>query len=272
MIKTQFQTQVIVFWIDNGNECVKFIFEDYLLENGIIHQFSCFDTPQQNGTMERKNRHLMEVVRAIMFTLRVLKSFWEEATVMTYLINRMLAKILGFETPINHFSKVYPPVKILFWIPQKNFGCKTFVHIHKEHRTKLDPCVLKCVFVGYSPTQKGYKCYNPIPRKIFISMDVNLLWESTKFIKNILQMESGWGRLFLVNFSTCANIWRQCESYFFTFFWFISYWLRKLMFKFNYSTEFYCAKQWRIVDKGSITTIKTSNWASCLPKKEKSLR
>ena len=45
MIKTQFQTQVIVFWIDNGNECVKFIFEDYLLENGIIHQFSCFDTP-----------------------------------------------------------------------------------------------------------------------------------------------------------------------------------------------------------------------------------
>ena len=187
--------------------------------------------------MERKNRHLMEVVRAIMFTLRVLKSFWEEATVMTYLINRMLAKILGFETPINHFSKVYPPVKILFWIPQKKFGCKTFVHIHKEHRTKLDPCVLKCVFVGYSPTQKGYKCYNPIPRKIFISMDVNLLWESTKFIKNILQMESGWGRLFLVNFSTCANIWWQCESYFFTFFWFISYWLRKLMFKFNYSTE-----------------------------------
>ena len=56
----------------------------------------------------------MEVVRAIMFTLRVLKSFWEEATVMTYLINRMLAKILGFETPINHFSKVYPHVKILF--------------------------------------------------------------------------------------------------------------------------------------------------------------
>ncbi|RVW88140.1 Retrovirus-related Pol polyprotein from transposon RE1 [Vitis vinifera] len=36
------------------------ILGNYLLENGIIHQSSCIDTPQQNGIAERKNRHLLE--------------------------------------------------------------------------------------------------------------------------------------------------------------------------------------------------------------------
>ena len=46
MIKTQFQTQIQVLWIDNRKEYFNFILGDYLLENEIIHQFSCFDTPQ----------------------------------------------------------------------------------------------------------------------------------------------------------------------------------------------------------------------------------
>lgn len=32
---------------------------------------------------------------------------------------------------------------------------------------------IKCVFVGYSPTQKGYKCYNPNFRKFLVSCDVS---------------------------------------------------------------------------------------------------
>jgi hypothetical protein len=28
------------------------------------------------------------------------------------------------------------------------------------------------VFVGYAPTQKGYKCFEPISKKMFVTMDV----------------------------------------------------------------------------------------------------
>jgi hypothetical protein len=35
---------------------------------------------------------------------------------------------------------------------------------------------VKCVFVGYSSTQKGYKCWDPVGKKLFISMDVTF-WE-----------------------------------------------------------------------------------------------
>jgi hypothetical protein len=31
---------------------------------------------------------------------------------------------------------------------------------------------VKCVFVGYSATQKGYVCWSPIERRLFVSMDV----------------------------------------------------------------------------------------------------
>jgi hypothetical protein len=31
---------------------------------------------------------------------------------------------------------------------------------------------VKCVFVGYSSTQKGYKCWDPVGKKLFVSMDV----------------------------------------------------------------------------------------------------
>lgn len=40
----------------------------------------------------------------------------------------------------------------------KVFGCSSFVHIHSHNHGKLEPRSIKCVFLGYSPNQKGYKC------------------------------------------------------------------------------------------------------------------
>ena len=48
----------------------------------------------------------------------------------------------------------------------KVFGCIAYVHVLDELRTKLDPKEEKCVFIGYSLEQKGYKCYNPLTRQL----------------------------------------------------------------------------------------------------------
>ena len=52
----------------------------------------------------------------------------------------------------------------------KIFGCVFFMHVHNPNKGKLDPRVIKCIFVGYSSTQKGYKCHHP-PSKFFFVLD-----------------------------------------------------------------------------------------------------
>jgi hypothetical protein len=52
------------------------------------------------------------------------------------------------------------------------FGCVAFVHVHQQHRAKLDYRAVRCIFVGYPPNKRGYKCYRPHNRKYFVSKDV----------------------------------------------------------------------------------------------------
>ena len=128
------------------------------MNNGIIHQSSCVDTPQQNGVAERKNRHLFEVSRSIMFTSNVPKHFWGEAFLTTaYLINRMPCRTLNYQIHCQVLLQSYPNSKLISSIPIKVFGCTAFVHIHSQHCSKLDAKAVKCLFLGNSPSQKGYK-------------------------------------------------------------------------------------------------------------------
>ena len=41
------------------------------------------------------------------------------------------------------------------------FGSIAYIHVLKEKRRKLDAKAKKCILVGYSYEQKGYKYYNP---------------------------------------------------------------------------------------------------------------
>ena len=61
MIQTQFKTKIQVLKTDNDREYFQSKLGSYHLEQGIIHISSCVDTPQQNGVVEIKNRHRLEV-------------------------------------------------------------------------------------------------------------------------------------------------------------------------------------------------------------------
>ena len=75
MISTQFKSQIQVLKTDNAKDYFNSILGSYLSKHGIVHISSCVDTPQQNEVGERKNRHLLEVARANMFTNNVPKHF-----------------------------------------------------------------------------------------------------------------------------------------------------------------------------------------------------
>lgn len=191
MIQTQFQTKIQVLKSDNAREYFEASLGDYFENQGIIHQSSCVDTPQQNGIAERKNRHILEVARSLMFTTHVPKHFWGEAVLTaTYLINRMPSRILQFKSPYDTLLHTFPTTRVLTTLPFKVFGCSAFVHVHAQHRSKLDPKALKCIFVGYSSNQKGYKCYSPVTRSFYNSMDVTFFEHQPFYSKVDIQGEN----------------------------------------------------------------------------------
>jgi transposase InsO family protein len=108
MVRTQFDANVKILRSDNGTEYIDGRFRAFLDEHGILFQTTCVDTPQQNGVAERKNRHLAEVARSLLFTMNVPKYLWGEAILTaTYLINRMPSSVLTFKTPIECLPSSY---------------------------------------------------------------------------------------------------------------------------------------------------------------------
>ena len=97
MIQTQFHAKIQVLKTNNARDYFNSIIGEFLLREGIVHQSSYIDTPQQNGISKRKIKHLLEVARAVMFSSYVLKNLWGEVVLTaTYLINRMSSYILSF--------------------------------------------------------------------------------------------------------------------------------------------------------------------------------
>jgi hypothetical protein len=172
MIATQYQTNIQVIRTDNGGEFINHSLKDYLNTHGIIHQTTCPYTPQQNGVAERKNRHILEVVRASLFEAHMPTSYWGEAvTAGAYIINRVPSSSLQFQTPFEVLHRLVS-APTMPNLPPKVFGCVAYVHLHKGLRTKLEPRGLRCVFVGYALHQKGYRCYHPPSRQLYVTLDV----------------------------------------------------------------------------------------------------
>ncbi|KAM2347418.1 hypothetical protein ACFX1X_011202 [Malus domestica] len=52
---------------------------------------------------------------------------------------------------------------------------------------KFDPCAFRCVFLGYSDTKKGYKCFHPPTQTLYIIADVQFQEGETYFAKGDIE-------------------------------------------------------------------------------------
>lgn len=134
---------------------------------------------------ERKNRHILETARALLIGTKVPVRHWDDAVVTAvYLLNRMPSKVLQFKTPLQILSNHVTFSSILL-IPPHIFGCVAFVHLLKNQRGKLDPCVVRCIFQGYAINKKGYHCYNPTTKRTYVMMDFTFLESENYYLSPI---------------------------------------------------------------------------------------
>ena len=100
-----------------------------------------------------------------------------------HLINRLPSRILGMKSPLELLEAQYPKVRLKTGLPVKIFGCIGYVYSSAHRLDKWSTKSLKCVFVGYSTTQKGYKLYHPLTKKYIVSKDV--VFDERQFFINL---------------------------------------------------------------------------------------
>lgn len=120
---------------------------------------------------ERKHRHLLEVARALRFQGFIPLKFWGDCILAaTYIINRLPSSVLHGTSPYEKLHNTPPSLAHM-----RTLGCLSYAtdpHPHDKFSSKAIPAV----FMGYSPTHKGYRLYDLQSHTFFVSRDVRF-WE-----------------------------------------------------------------------------------------------
>lgn len=131
MVERQFQKNIKIVRSDNGTEFTSLTSE--FSEQGIRHQTSCVGTPQQNGRVERKHRHILNVARALLFQSSLPVKFWGESILTAaYLINRTPSRLLKGKSPYELIHGAPPSYDNL-----RVFGCLAFAHNQRRGGDKF---------------------------------------------------------------------------------------------------------------------------------------
>jgi hypothetical protein len=166
LIEKQTQQQLSCLRTYRGGEYLSTEFTTYCKTHGIRRQLITAGTPQQNGVAERKNRHLCETMRTLLFDAGLPSYLWEEAVrTANYIANRSPHQALHRSTPYSRLTGKIPNLSHL-----RIFGSASYIHI--QHRNKLEPKSKQLIHVGYDEQSKAYRSLDFDRCKIIISRDV----------------------------------------------------------------------------------------------------
>ncbi|XP_010436367.1 PREDICTED: uncharacterized protein LOC104720097 [Camelina sativa] len=164
-VHRQFNKQVKIVRSDNVTEflCLRKFFDS----QGIIHQTSCVATPQQNGRVERKHRHILNVVRSLLLEAKLPARFWGESILAaTHLINCTPSVLLLGKSPFEVLFQKPPAYDDL-----RTFGCLYYAHKVRRSNDKFKERGVRCMFLGYPFGKKGWIVFDFENDKTFVSRD-----------------------------------------------------------------------------------------------------
>ena len=165
LVELQHGKKLKAIQTDNAKEFLTFT--KFLQNHGVIHRLSCPHTHEQNGSAERKHRHIVETGLTLLANASLPVSFWGEAfETATYLINLLPTAVLKFSSPFQQLYQNKPDYNFL-----KTFGCACYPLLRPYNAHKLDFRSDLCLFLGYSSQHKGYKCLSK-NGKMYISRNV----------------------------------------------------------------------------------------------------
>ena len=140
----------------------------FCTRSGISQEFFTPITPQQNGVVERKNRVIQEMARAMLYNKDVARNLWGEAVNSTcHTVNRVYFRPGTKKTPYELWKGRKPNVKYF-----RIFGSTCFILKDRENVGKFDSRSDEGIFMGYSSISKAYRVYKKRTIKVMETVNV----------------------------------------------------------------------------------------------------
>ncbi|KAG8493268.1 hypothetical protein CXB51_010719 [Gossypium anomalum] len=175
LIKTQFGKTIKQFQSDWGGEYRAFT--RVLASQGIVHRLTCPYTSEQNGIVERKHRHIVDMGLTLLAQADLSMRYWGYAfCCAVHLINRLPTPVLQGKSPFQVLYGQDPTYDYL-----RVFGCCCYPYLRPFASNKLEFRSQPSTFLGYSTQHKGYQCLLP-DGKIVVSRHV--VFDETKFLSS----------------------------------------------------------------------------------------
>ncbi|KAJ0487829.1 putative RNA-directed DNA polymerase [Helianthus annuus] len=156
---------------------------NFYLEQGTSLETTCTHTPQQDGVVERKHRHLLDTARTLMFEANLPKRFWGECVLTAaYIINRLPSKVIKDNTPyelVRGDKPNYDHMRVL--------GCLVYYRSIETNGDKFEIRGRPGVFMGYPGGIKGYKIFDPKSGKMITSRHVRFAEKVFPFVSKAQQ-------------------------------------------------------------------------------------
>lgn len=148
-METQFNAKLKAIQTDGGGEYAPFT--PFLTNLGIFHWLSCPITSEQNGCVERKHRHVVELGLSMMSLASLPFKYWTCAFhTAAYLINRLPTVIYSYKFPFELLYNKLPSYSLL-----KVFGCSCFLCLRPYNKHKLEYRSQECMLLAIALSTKA---------------------------------------------------------------------------------------------------------------------
>ena len=171
-VATQLSVKIKILHSDRGGEYKGKEFIAHLKSKGTISKYTVHDTPQQNGVAERRNRTIVERIRALLHASGLPRTLWGEAARhVVWLMNRTRTKAVSDKTPYEAAFGKKPDLSDV-----REWGEKLWVRVEKGD--KLGGRVKEGKWMGISDESKGVRVYWPDTKTV--STERNVYYDKTQ--------------------------------------------------------------------------------------------
>ena len=146
LVENESDRKIKCLRFDRGGEFTSNELFDFCEQHGIKRQFSTGRTPQQNGVVERMNKTIQQMARAMLDESGTPATFRGEATfIVVTILNQANAWVNSTQTPHELWYGKTPTIKYF-----KVFRINCYIKSTDEKLSKIEPRADAGVLLGYS--------------------------------------------------------------------------------------------------------------------------